>query len=108
MYKVKDQDCPNESVSEQILIDEMFPIIEKMNLDKNELKQKLEKEVARYALFQTGVLKQDLPQSKKHKDISIKTFAKYMLKHGTLLEKREVLSCIKSKIFLKDKKLLVE
>ena len=106
--KVKNQDCPNESVSEQILIDEMFPIIEKMNLDKNELKQKLQKEVARYALFQTGVLKQDLPQSKKHRDISIKTFAKYMLKHGTLLEKREVLSCIKSKIFLKDKKLTVE
>ena len=36
---------------------------------------KLEEEVARYALFQTGVLGVDLNQSKKHKDISIKTFA---------------------------------
>ncbi len=105
--KVKNRDCPNESVKESILIDEMLPIIDTMSLDKSELKLKLEKEVARYALFQTGVLKQDLPQSKKHKDISIKTFAKYLLRHGTLTEKREVLSCIKSRILLKDKKLLV-
>lgn len=106
--KVKDRDCPNESVKESILIDEMLLIIDTMSLDKTELKQKIEKEVARYALFQTGVLRQDLPQSKKHKDISIKTFAKYMLKHGTLTEQREVLSCIKSRILLKDKKLLVK
>ncbi len=106
--KVKNRDCPNESVKESILIDEMLPIIDTMSLDKTELKQKLEKEVARYALFQTGVLRQDLPQSKKHKDISIKTFAKYMLKHGTLTEQREVMSCIKSKIILKDKKLTTE
>lgn len=106
--KIKNRDCPNESVKESILIDEMLPIIDTMSLDKSELKQKLEKEVARYALFQTGVLKQDLPHSKKDRNISIKTFAKYMLQHGTLLEKREVMSCIKSKIFLKDKKLAVE
>jgi len=106
--KVKNRDCPNESVSETILINEMLPIIDTMSLDKSELRQKLEKEIARYALFQTGVLKQDLPQSKKHRDISIKIFAKYMLQHGTLLEKREVLSCIKSKILLKDKKLIAE
>ena len=105
--KVKNRDCPNEHVKESILIDEMLPIIDKLNLDKTELKQKLEKEVARYTLFQTGVLRQDLPQSKKHRDISIKTFAKYMLQHGTLIEKREVLSCIKSKILLRDKKLSI-
>ena len=72
------------------------------------MKQKLQEEVTRYALFQIGVLGVDLKQSKKHKDISIKTFAKHMLKHGTLLQKREVLSCIKSKILLKDKKLFME
>jgi site-specific DNA recombinase len=106
--KVQNRDCPNESVKENILIDEMLPIIDKMSMDKSELKQKLQEEVARYALFQTGVLGVDLKQSKKHKDVSIKTFAKHMLKHGTMLQKREVLSCIKSKILLKDKKLIVE
>ncbi len=106
--KVKNRECPNESVKESILIDEMLPIIDKMSMDKSELKKKLEEEVARYALFQTGVLGVDLNQSKKHKDISIKTFAKHMLKHGTMLQKREVLSCIKSRILLKDKKLEIE
>lgn len=106
--KVKNRDCPNESVKESILIDEVMPIIDKMSMDKSELKKKLEEEVARYALFQTGVLGVDLNQSKKHKDISIKTFAKHMLRHGTMLQKREVLSCIKSRILLKDKKLNLE
>jgi DNA invertase Pin-like site-specific DNA recombinase/predicted metal-binding protein len=105
--KVKNRECPNESVKESILIDEMLPIIDKMSLDKSELKHKLQEEVARYALFQTGVLGVDLNQSKKHKDISIKTFAKHMLRHGTMLQKREVLSCIKSRILLRDKKLML-
>jgi hypothetical protein len=95
-------------VKESILIEEMLPIIDKMSMDKSELKQKLQEEVARYALFQTGVLGMDLSQSKKNKDISIKTFAKHMLQHGTMLQKREVLSCIKSRILLKDKKLVME
>jgi site-specific DNA recombinase len=106
--KVKNRECPNESVKESILIDEIMPIIDKMSMDKSELKKKLEEEVARYALFQTGVLGVDLNQSKKHKDISIKTFAKHMLRHGTMLQKREVLSCIKSRILLKNKKLSLE
>ena len=106
--KVKNRECPNESVKESILIDEMLPIIDKMSMDKSELKHKLQEEVARYALFQTGVLGVDLNQSKKHKDVSIKTFAKHMLRHGTMLQKREVLSCIKSRILLKDKTLSIE
>lgn len=106
--KMKDRDCPNESVKESILIDEMCPIIDKMSLDKSELKHKLQEEVARYTLFQTGVLGVNLEKVKKQKDISIKTFAKHMLKHGTVTQKREILSCIKSKILLKDKTLMVE
>ena len=102
---IKDRECPNEPINEPTLIEEMLTIIDDMSLEKSELKQKLEKEVTRYALFQTGVLKKDLPQSQKNRDISIKTFAKYLLQHGILMEKREVLSCIKSRIFVKDKKL---
>lgn len=106
--KMKDRDCPNESVKESILIDEMCPIIDKMSLDKSELKHKLQEEVARYTLFQTGVLGVNLEKAKKQKNISIKTFAKHMLKHGTVMQKREILSCIKSKILLRDKKLTME
>jgi site-specific DNA recombinase len=103
--KLRNLDCGNDQVSELILINEMLKIIDGMSLDKSELRQKLEKEVTRYALFQTGVLKSELPKVKNHHDINIKMFAKYLLQHGTLTEKREVLSCIKSKIILKDKAL---
>lgn len=105
--KIKNGDCANESVKESLLIDEMMPIIEKMNLDKSELKQKLQEEVSRYSHFQTGVLGESLKQSSKHKDINIKKFAKHMLMHGTMVQKREILSCIKTRILLRDKRLEV-
>ena len=41
------------------------------------------------------------------KDIDIRNYAKFILKEGTNVEKRELLGCLKSKIELKDKKILI-
>jgi hypothetical protein len=41
-------------------------------------------------------------------DIDIRNYAKYLLKQGTIIEKRELLSCFKSRLILKDKKITVE
>ena len=69
----------------------MLPIIDSMSLDKSELKHKLKEEVARYALFQTGVLGINLNQSKKHKDINIKNICKaYATTRDALTETRSV------------------
>lgn len=103
--KVKNRECPNESVKESMLIDEILPIIDKMSLEKSELKQKLHEEVARFSIFQSDLLG---TEPSLQTNVSIKRFAKHMLKHGTMTQKREILSCIKSRILLKDKKLMIE
>lgn len=38
-------------------------------------------------------------------EVSTKSYIKYILKHGSDFEKREVMLCIKSQILLKDKKI---
>ena len=41
-------------------------------------------------------------------DIDIKEYVKFLLKEGTLEEKREVISCFNSQILLKDKTLILQ
>ena len=41
-------------------------------------------------------------------DIDIRNYAKFILKDGTSLEKRELLGCLKSKIVLKEKIITAE
>jgi len=40
-------------------------------------------------------------------DIDIRNYAKYLLREGTLVEKRELLYFLKSKLILKDKKIVL-
>ena len=41
-------------------------------------------------------------------EINATDYAAYLLREGTLIEKRELLSCLKSKLILKDKKISLE
>jgi len=44
----------------------------------------------------------------KEKEIDIKAYAKYLLKEGTIYEKRELLEQLKNKIILDDKNISLE
>lgn len=39
------------------------------------------------------------------KDVDIRNYAKYVLSEGTIFEKRELLSCLKSKVSMTAKKI---
>ena len=55
----------------------------------------------RFKKFQSGV--SGVKDKIKVADIEIRNYAKYVLREGTNFEKRELLSCLKSKLKLKDK-----
>jgi len=40
-------------------------------------------------------------------EVDIRNYAKYILNEGTILEKRELLSCLKSKLVLENKKIKI-
>ena len=61
------------------------------------LKIKFEEELKRINSFNKGVLEIG-NSNKKHKEINLKTYAKYVLRNGSNEEKRELMGCFKSRI----------
>lgn len=62
-------------------------------------------QIGRFKKFQRAVL------GNKEKievgDVDIRNYAKYVLRDGADVEKRELLGCLKSKIMMKDKEIYI-
>lgn len=68
------------------------------------MRQKLEDEIARFNIFQRSVLG-STDKVKNRNDMDIRNYAKYILKEGSVSEKRELLGNLRSRIMYKDKEL---
>jgi hypothetical protein len=68
------------------------------------MRKKLEDEIARFNIFQRSVLG-STDKVKERQDTDIRNYAKYILKEGTTIEKRELLGNLRTRIIYKDKKL---
>lgn len=104
--KSRNIDCKNPMINEQNLINELIDLMEKIDLDELGVKSAIEHEIARFNKFRIGVLGHK--QEKQNSDIDVRNYTKYLLKEGTLIEKRELLYFLKSKLVLKDKKIILE
>ena len=104
--KGKNIDCKNPPLTEQALIDELINLVEKIDIDEIGVKEKIEQEIARFNKFRIGVLWHK--KESRNTEIDIRNYAKYLLAEGTVYEKRELLSCLKSQLTLKDKKIILE
>jgi site-specific DNA recombinase len=99
--KSKDRNCKGGYLEEKELILQFEGLIDKINLDEIGVKEKIKSEVERFKKFQRSVL------GSKEKieigEIDIRNYAKYILKEGTHIEKRELLSCFNNRIILDQK-----
>lgn len=62
----------------------------------------------RYRKFSYGVLGQETKFDKRPIEVDIRNYAKYLLTEGSKDEKRELLSCLRSHIEIKDKMLYLK
>ena len=73
---------------------------------EKEIKEKIKADVEKFSKLQKFLLgmkeKIDIP------NIDVRGYAKYVLKEGSDIEKRELLSCLKSKICLANKKITLK
>ena len=104
--RAKDTDCANQAINETALIEELSGLLETINLDEIGMRAKIEEEVARYNKFRVGVL--GMKTKDRNSAIEVRNYAKYLLKEGTITEKRELLGCLKSTVVLKDKKISLQ
>lgn len=101
--KARDKDCKCGYINENNLIKQFEELIDKIDLDTSGIKNKLKEEIERIIKFKRILLGNS--EKIEIKDIDLRNYVKYILKEGTIQEKRDLLVSLKSKIFLKNKKI---
>lgn len=99
--KVRDKNCKCGYIEEKELIRQFQGLLDEINLNETEIKNKLKEEAERFKKFQ-----KILSGSKEKiivEDIDIRNYAKYLLQEGSDIEKRELISCFRNKIIMKKK-----
>ena len=92
---------------EEELIAQLIRLIDKLDVNEFIISHKFKEEVVRFQKFHSMVFGSASPKVNQP-DIDSKTYAKYLLKEGSMTEKRELLSCIKSRLIIKNKTLQLQ
>ena len=98
----KDKHCACGYIEEKDLIGQFENILEEIGIDEIGMKDKIREEVQRIKKFQKSIL--GVTQEISITDVDIRDYAKFILKEGSVPEKRDLLGCLRGKITLKDKK----
>ena len=105
--KFHDKHCKSGYMREEDLIEQLAGLMDKIELNEIGMKEKIKAEIERHKKFQSGLL--GIKETKiKIADVDIRNYAKYILRDGTITEKRELLMCLKSKILMSNKQTRIE
>ncbi len=104
--RFKDKDCKSGWINEADLIEQLAGLMDQIDLDEIDIKERIKSEIERHRKFQSGLLGIK-EKTIKVADIDIRNYAKYILRDGTILEKRELLTCLKSKITMANKQIKI-
>ena len=101
-----DKFCKSGWINEGDLIEQLASLVGLIDIDEIGIKEKIRVEIERHRKFQSGLLGIK-EKAVKVADIDIRNYAKYILKDGTIIEKRELLTCLRSEITLANKQVKI-
>jgi len=104
--KSKDRECKNPYIREDRLIEQLLALLENISIDEIGARHLIEKEVSRYNKLRAAM--RDGSEKVKADEMDVRRYAKYLLENGSLPEKRELLSHLKGRIVMKDRKIVLE
>ncbi len=104
--KFQDKNCKSGYLKEEDLIEQLANLMDKIDLDEIGMKAKIRDEIERHKRFNVGILGLK-DTTVKVADVDIRNYAKHVLRGGTILEKRELLGCLRSKITLAQKQVQI-
>lgn len=102
--------CKQAYIREEELLQQFIELMDKVDFNKSGIYSKLKKEVDKYNSF-SKILAcgKKLDKEKIQNDkIDIKTYAKFVLSQGTVQEKRDLLTNLKTRFILKDKRIVIK
>jgi DNA invertase Pin-like site-specific DNA recombinase len=99
--RAKDKHCKCGYMPETELIKQLQVLVDKVEINELSVKKQIVAEVTRYKKFEASLLGQEL--NFEVGDIDIKRYIKFLLKEGSVEEKRSVMTCFQSSLIMKDK-----
>lgn len=105
--KFHNKDCKCGYLKEESMIEQLTHLLDKIDLDEIGMKERIKTEIDRHRKFQSSLLGEK-PTAIKTTDIDIRNYAKYILREGQTWEKRELLSCLRSKLVMSGKQVRIQ
>ncbi|MHB1118166.1 MAG: recombinase family protein [Minisyncoccota bacterium] len=104
----KDHHCTNPYVREDHLITQLEEIIDELDINQLGARHIIDREIERHNKLRSSVLGIKDDRKVKEKEVDIRMYAKYLLKEGTIYEKRELLEQLRNKIMLDNKQVMLD
>jgi site-specific DNA recombinase len=104
--RFQNKNCPSGYLREDALIEQLANLMDKIDLDEIGMKERIKAEIERHKKFQSGILGIK-GQAVKVGDVDVRNYAKYVLRDGSIFEKRELLTCLRSKITMAKKEIKI-
>ncbi len=101
--RARDRNCKNKYIREEELIQQLLGILDQVNLNELGMRHKLEEEIKRFNKFNRVVKGAKADELPEEAEVNVRKYAKYLLKGGSVVEKRELLANLRSRLVYKDK-----
>src|SRR5690606_27623415 len=102
-----DKNCKNTYLREEDLVVQLLEIIDRIDINQVGIKARLEKEIERFSNFQNKVLGIEDKEKIKRMNVDIRNYMKYLLREGTIQEKRDLMQSFTSKLILLNKRVFL-
>ena len=104
--RARDLHCKGGYIREEELIDQLIKIMDQIDVNEIGMQHKYDEEVQRLQKFQR-MFDTEEKQAKPSKLVDLRSYAKYVLKEGSSIEKRELMACIKTRLVITRKLLKI-
>ncbi len=104
----KDINCKSGYIREEEMIEQLTQVIDRLGINELGIKRQFNEEIERYYRFSKRVLGVTEIDFDRQKEIDMRNYAKYVLREGSILEKREVLGSLESRLVMENKKLIIK
>ncbi|OHB23794.1 MAG: hypothetical protein A3J67_02910 [Parcubacteria group bacterium RIFCSPHIGHO2_02_FULL_48_10b] len=101
--KAKDPECKGGYIKEEDIIEQITKILDTLDINELGVKEKFKDEITRYNKFRRIALGKSREKNTEGDEFDAKSYAVYLLTEGSITEKRELLSNLKSRLILRDK-----
>ncbi len=104
--RTKDLKCSNRYIREEQFIEQIVKLLKDIDIPEEDIKEKLRIEVERFAHLQKQVLKiNNVERGMNDRKVDLVDYAKFILNHGSIEEKRQFMGMFKNKFVMKNKKI---